>query len=176
MNQYIKRAIHLEGRLTRDLMPVIAAEDNLDEMMLLAKQLSESAHGNIISYSKKIFIPLTMLCRDVCHYCTFAKPPVKGQKAYLSSEQVLEIARAGEKAGCKEALFTLGDKPELRYKVAKQELNSMGYDSTLDYLHDMSKLVLENTSLLPHLNPGVMDLKQIEKLRNVFLQIMALQR
>ena len=108
MNQYIKRAIHLEGRLTRDLMPVIAAEDNLDEMMLLAKQLSESAHGNIISYSKKIFIPLTMLCRDVCHYCTFAKPPVKGEKAYLSSEEVLEIARAGEKAGCKEALFTLG--------------------------------------------------------------------
>ena len=167
MNQHITQAIHLEGRLTRDLIPFIAAEDNLDEMMLLAKQLSESAHGNIISYSKKIFIPLTMLCRDVCHYCTFAKPPTKGQKAYLSSEQVLEIAHAGEKAGCKEALFTLGDKPELRYKVAKQELNSMGYDSTLDYLHDMSKLVLENTSLLPHLNPGVMDLKQIEKLRNV---------
>ena len=94
----------------------------LKSLLDVASGLRDEAHGNVISYSRKVFIPLTQLCRDVCHYCTFAHPPRPGQPAYLTADEVLDIARAGAAAGCKEALFTLGDKPELRYKVAKREL------------------------------------------------------
>ena len=92
------------------------------ELMARAAELRDQGHGRVVSYSPKVFIPLTKLCRDVCHYCTFAQPPRAGQRAYLSIEEVLAIARAGAAAGCHEALFTLGDKPELRYKVARNEL------------------------------------------------------
>jgi FO synthase len=137
------------------------------QLVTAAGRLRDLGHGNLISYSRKVFIPLTHLCRDVCHYCTFAHPPRKGEAPYLSPEQVLEIARKGEAAGCSEALFTLGDKPELRYGAARDALAQMGYASTLDYLEAMAALVLRETSLLPHLNPGLMDAADFARLRKV---------
>ena len=124
-------------------------------------------YGRLISYSRKVFIPLTKLCRDVCHYCTFAERPRAGRPAYLSPEDVLTIARAGAAAGCTEALFTLGDKPELRYSAAREALAARGHATTIDYLREMCALVLEETGLLPHLNPGVMTRDEIAALRKV---------
>src|SRR3546814_726871 len=115
--------------------------------------------------SDLVFIPLTKLCRDVCHYCTFATTPSDVGKAYLSREEVLEIARAGERAGCREALFTLGDRPEARYAAARDALTQSGHDSTLSYLGDMARAVLEETGLLPHLNPGLMGAEDYAALR-----------
>jgi FO synthase len=136
-------------------------------LMGVAATLRDEGHGGLVSYSRKVFIPLTQLCRDVCHYCTFAHPPRPGEPAYLSSDQVLEIARAGARAGCHEALFTLGDKPELRYAAARDALERLGHDSTLSYLAEMAGLVLRETGLLPHLNPGLMTRGDIDRLRAV---------
>jgi FO synthase len=121
----------------------------------------------VVTYSPKVFIPLTKLCRDVCHYCTFARPPRRGERAYLTPDEVLEIAQAGAAAGCREALFTLGDKPERRYRVARQELVALGCDTTIEYLARMCELVLEETGLLPHANPGVMTRDELAALREV---------
>ena len=96
--------------------------------------MRDAARGRLVTYSPKVFIPLTKLCRDVCHYCTFARPPRRGERAYMTIDEVLEVARAGERAGCREALFTLGDKPELRYRAAREELAALGFGSTLEYL------------------------------------------
>ncbi len=145
----------------------LADEHDLQTLLPAAAELRDRGHRNVVSYSKKVFIPLTHLCRDVCHYCTFARPPIPGQRAYMTPEEVLEIARAGAAQGCKEALFTLGDKPELRYKVARRELDEMGYASTIAYLTAMAKLVFEETGLLPHANPGVMTRHEIAALREV---------
>lgn len=145
----------------------LAEETELVPLLEAAATLRDRGHRNVVSYSKKVFIPLTHLCRDVCHYCTFAKPPVPGQRAYMTPDEVLEIARAGAAAGCKEALFTLGDKPELRYKVARRELDEMGYASTIAYLTAMAGLVYRETGLLPHANPGVMTREEIAALREV---------
>jgi FO synthase len=145
----------------------VAREASLDDLLAAATRLRDVGHGEIISYSRKVFIPLTKLCRDVCHYCTFAQPPSKDAPAYLSPEEVLAIARAGEKAGCHEALFTLGDRPELRYPVAREELARRGHATTLSYLKEMCALVLRETSLLPHINPGVMTREEIASLRRV---------
>jgi FO synthase len=123
--------------------------------------------GSLVTFSPKVFIPLTKLCRDVCHYCTFARPPRRGERSYLTPDEVLEIARAGAEAGCHEALFTLGDKPELRYRAAREELASLGYETTVEYLVAMCRLVLEETGLLPHANPGVLDRSQLAALREV---------
>ncbi|HEX2292904.1 MAG TPA: 7,8-didemethyl-8-hydroxy-5-deazariboflavin synthase CofG, partial [Gaiellaceae bacterium] len=123
--------------------------------------------GEVVTYSPKVFVPLTTLCRDVCHYCTFARPPRRGERAYMSEEGVLEVARAGAAAGCREALFTLGDKPELRYRVAREELAELGCETTLEYLARCARLVLEETGLLPHLNPGVMSRADLAALREV---------
>ena len=139
----------------------------LSELMADAGQLRDRGHGRLISYSRKVFIPLTHLCRDVCHYCTFAERPRAGQPAYLSPDQVLAIARAGQAAGCTEALFTLGDKPELRYHVAREALAALGYGTTIEYLTAMCGLVLRETGLLPHANPGVMTREEIAGLRAV---------
>src|SRR5215467_7943199 len=136
-------------------------------LMRIAASLRDEAHGDLVSYSRKVFIPLTQLCRDVCHYCTFAHPPRPGEPVYLGPEQVLKIARAGARAGCHEALFTLGDKPELRYAAARDELTRLGRDTTLSYLAEMAALVLRETGLLPHLNPGVMTRDDIDRLRAV---------
>jgi FO synthase len=122
---------------------------------------------NLVTYSPKVFIPLTKLCRDVCHYCTFAQPPRRGERAYMTGDEVLAVARAGAEAGCHEALFTLGDKPELRYRAAREELAALGCETTLEYLARMCELVLAETGLLPHVNPGVLTREDFELLRPV---------
>jgi FO synthase len=139
----------------------------LDELCAEARRLREERHGVLVTYSPKVFVPLTTLCRDVCHYCTFARPPRRGERAYLTLDEVLEIARAGAAAGCHEALFTLGDKPELRYRVAREELAALGCETTLEYLARAARAVLEETGLLPHLNPGVMSRADLAELRRV---------
>jgi FO synthase len=121
----------------------------------------------VITYSPKVFIPLTKLCRDVCHYCTFAQPPRRGERAYMTADEVLAVARAGAEAGCHEALFTLGDKPELRYRAARDELSALGCATTIEYLARMCELVLAETGLLPHVNPGVMTREELTLLRTV---------
>ena len=140
---------------------------SLDELMASASAKRDEQYGNIISFSRKVFIPLTTLCRDVCHYCTFAKSPQKGCRAYLNSDEVLAIAQAGRDSGCKEVLFTLGDKPEARYRIAREELALLGHETTLSYLSEMAALVFEKTGLLPHLNPGVMSRKEVSELRDI---------
>jgi FO synthase len=132
-----------------------------------ARRLRELGHGRLITYSPKVFIPLTKLCRDVCGYCTFARPPRRGKRAYMTEDEVLAVAHAGAAAGCREALFTLGDKPELRYRVAREELAALGCETTLEYLARCARLVLDETGLLPHLNPGVMPLVDVRGLREV---------
>ena len=148
--------------MTHLVSEILAA--SLDDLMAEARALRRS---HLVTYSPKVFIPLTTLCRDVCGYCTFARPPRRGERAYLPVEEVLEIARAGTAAGCTEALFTLGDKPELRYRVARNELASLGFASTIEYLAHCAGRVLDETGLLPHLNPGVMSRQELELLRPV---------
>ena len=142
-------------------------ESPLPELMASAAALRDAGHGDIVTCSRKVFIPLTELCRDVCHYCTYAKTPRRLKNVYLSPEQVLAIARAGQAAGCHEALFTLGDKPELRYRAAREALATLGFASTLDYLRAMAELVRRETGLLPHLNAGVMSYEEFRSLREV---------
>src|SRR6187551_2632740 len=137
----------------------------LDELLAAARE--QRPGGGLVTYSPKVFIPLTTLCRDVCGYCTFARPPRRGERAFMTEAEVLAIARAGAAAGCTEALFTLGDKPELRYKVARAELAALGCETTLEYLARAAKLVLDETGLLPHLNPGVMSREELVALRPV---------
>ena len=137
----------------------------LDDLLAAARERRRG--DGLVTYSPKVFIPLTTLCRDVCGYCTFARPPRRGERAYMTEAEVLAIARAGAAAGCTEALFTLGDKPELRYKVARAELAELGCETTLEYLGRLAKLVLEETGLLPHLNPGVMRRDDLVALRPV---------
>ncbi|MBS9373294.1 FO synthase [Rhodococcus sp. B50] len=132
--------------------------------------LAEGRPGTV-TYSRKVFVPITRLCRDRCHYCTFVTVPGKlraeGRGMYLEPDEILEIARQGAELGCKEALFTLGDRPEDRWPEAKQWLDERGYDSTLDYVRAMAIRVLEETGLLPHLNPGVMSWAEISRLKPV---------
>ena len=145
----------------------LAAEDDLAPLLACAADLRDRGHPDVVTYSRKVFIPLTHLCRDVCHYCTFARPPRRGEAAFMTPDEVLRVAEAGAAAGCKEALFTLGDKPELRYRAAREGLEALGHESTLSYLAAMAKLVLEETDLLPHLNPGVLGRDDLRKLREV---------
>ncbi len=139
----------------------------LDELCAEARALRDEGHGHLVTYSPKVFIPLTKLCRDVCHYCTFAHPPRRGERAYMTIDEVLAVARAGAAAGCREALFTLGDKPEQRYRVAREELEALGCETTLDYVARAAEAVLGETGLLPHLNPGVMTREDAARLRPV---------
>ncbi|VXB68047.1 bifunctional FO biosynthesis protein CofGH [Aeromicrobium sp. 9AM] len=127
--------------------------------------LESAGRPGIVTYSKKVFIPLTRLCRDRCHYCTFATTPNRLPAPFLSPDEVLDIARKGAAMGCKEALFTLGDRPEDRWDDAKEWLEAAGYDSTLEYVRAMAIRVLEETGLLPHLNPGVMSWKEMSRLK-----------
>src|SRR3954447_20828126 len=139
----------------------------LEDLCAEARALRDEGHGRLVTYSPKVFIPLTKLCRDVCHYCTFARPPRRGERAYLGLEEVLDIARAGAAAACGEALSTLGDKPELRYAAARDELAALGCSTTLEYLRRAAGAVLEETGLLPHLNPGVLTREDARALRSV---------
>ena len=139
----------------------------LEELMAAAAAQRDIGKGDHVTYSRKVFIPLTELCRDVCHYCTYAKTPSRLDQAYLLSEDVLRIAEAGKAAGCREALFTLGDKPELRYRAAREALDKLGCATTLEYVKKMAQLVLDETGLLPHLNPGVLQREDYDELREV---------
>ncbi len=136
-------------------------------LMAQARALRDAGHGRVISYSRKVFIPLTQLCRDVCHYCTFARTPRRIEQAYMPIEEVLELCRQGAALGCQEALFTLGEKPELRYRAAREALAEMGYESTLDYVVAAAEAVLTETGLLPHINAGNMTRDEIARLRQV---------
>ena len=146
-------------------LAALLVDMKLPRMMAEAESLTLAAHGPLVTYSRKVFIPLTKLCRDVCHYCTFATTPAHAGRAYLSRDEVLEIARAGERAGCREALFTLGDRPEARYAAARDALAASGHATTLSYLGAMARAVIEETGLLPHLNPGLMDAADYAALR-----------
>ncbi|WP_030435005.1 bifunctional FO biosynthesis protein CofGH [Actinoplanes subtropicus] len=149
-----------------------AAGERLDDLLAIAggirdAGLREAGRAGVVTYSKKVFIPLTRLCRDRCHYCTFATVPHRLPAAFLEREEVLEIARQGAAQGCKEALFTLGDRPEERWPAARQWLDERGYDSTLDYVRACAIAVLEETGLLPHLNPGVLSWADLQRLKPV---------
>ena len=139
---------------------------DLEALLAAARARRDLAHA-VVSYSPKVFIPLTQLCRDVCRYCTFAHAPRQLKAPYLSVDEAVAIARAGAEAGCHEALFTLGDQPELRYRVAREALAAMGHATTIDYLVEVAGRVHEATGLLPHVNPGVMGRADLERLRAV---------
>ena len=132
-----------------------------------AGRLRDATTGSRITFSKKVFIPLTKLCRDACGYCTFAHPPVPGEAAYMTIDEVLDVARAGQEAGCAEALFTLGDKPERKWTEARAELDAMGHASTIEYLVAACRAVLDETSLIPHANPGALTDEEALALRPV---------
>ena len=120
----------------------------------IACEMRDHSHRNVVTYSKKIFLPLTYLCRDVCHYCTFAKTPRRIENPYLSVDEVLTVCKQGAELGCQEALFTLGEKPELRYKVAREALESLGFKTTIDYVAHVAEKVMVETGVLPHINAG----------------------
>ncbi|MXX77224.1 MAG: 7,8-didemethyl-8-hydroxy-5-deazariboflavin synthase [Holophagales bacterium] len=160
----------LDRRPTPDEARALARVEpgaGLEQLIATAGELRDRGHGDLVSYSRKVFLPLTHLCRDICHYCVFARPPKKGEAAYMPLDNVLSQARLAAEAGCKEALFTLGDKPELRYKAAREGLAELGHDTTLSYLREAAERVLVETGLLPHLNPGLMTAADIELLRPV---------
>lgn len=145
---------------SRDLL-----ELDLAELMARARSIRDRAHGTRVTYSPKVFIPLTMLCRDKCGYCTFAQPPARLESPYLSEHEVLAIAEAGAAAGCHEALFTLGERPELRYPDAAKWLTRHGFESTVDYLAHATRLVVEKSGLLPHANAGALYPEELALLR-----------
>jgi FO synthase len=145
----------------------LAAADLSQSLLEASEELTLEGFATAVTYSRKVFIPLTQLCRDVCHYCTFAKAPRSLPAAYLSIDEAVEIARRGAAQHCKEALFTLGDKPELRYSAARRALDERGVSSTIDYLEQVAKQVFATSGLLPHLNPGVMTREELVRLRAV---------
>ena len=173
MVDQISELLNAAGNRELDDDEIISFSDYTltSRLMQVAAALRDRGHQNTVSYSRKVFIPLTHLCRDVCHYCTFAQVPRKLKAPYLAPEEVLKIAQDGAEAGCKEALFTLGDKPELRYKAAREGLKELGQDSTLSYLKDMAELVFDETGLFPHLNPGLMTYDELMELRKVSLSM-----
>ena len=158
-----------DRRLSREEavgLKAVRGED-FNRLMSLAAQRRDRNWGRAITYSRKVFIPLTNLCRDTCGYCTFAQPPSSRSARIMTPEEILAIARAGQRAGCKEALFSLGEKPELRYPEAREALAALGYTRLIDYLHDMCELVLRDTGLVPHANPGTLSVEEISLLRPV---------
>jgi FO synthase len=158
--------------VTESAVLLHAKGDSFDELLATAGRvrdahLAAEGRAGLVTYSRKVFIPLTRLCRDRCHYCTFVTVPGKVPAAYLERGEVLDIARQGAAAGCKEALFTLGDRPEDRWPAAREWLDARGYSSTVDYLRSVAIAVLEETGLLPHLNPGVLSWEELTRLRPV---------
>ncbi len=152
--------------ISREAALQLAARSPLQELLSAATQLRAQGKGNIITYSKKVFIPLTTLCRDYCSYCTFRKDPGQPGAHFMTPGEVLALAERARQAGCKEALFSLGDQPERIFPEAREFLRSQGHSRTLDYLAAMCELVLEKTGLLPHANPGVMDRAALTRLKD----------
>ena len=152
--------------LTREDALQLAAQAPLAKLLIAAADLRAQGKGSIITFSKKVFIPLTTLCRDYCSYCTFRKNPGQPGAHFMTPEEVLALAERGRRAGCKEALFSLGDQPEKIFPEAREFLRAQGYSRTLDYLAAMCELVLEKTGLLPHANPGVMDRAALVRLKD----------
>ena len=139
----------------------------LEELARQAFARARDAHGYIVTYSPKVFIPLTKLCRDRCGYCTFAQAPAHVESPYMGLDEVMAVAQAGREAGCTEALFTLGERPELRYDEAARWLAARGYQSTVDYVANAAQMVLESTGLLPHANAGALYRNELAQLRTV---------
>ncbi|MFI5839905.1 bifunctional FO biosynthesis protein CofGH [Catenuloplanes sp. NPDC051500] len=173
MRRALRRAAEGKALDADEATTLLAARgETLDELLTIAggirdAGLREAGRPGVVTFSKKVFIPLTRLCRDRCHYCTFATVPHKLAAPFLDRDEVLAIAREGAAQGCKEALFTLGDAPEDRWDAARQWLDERGYDSTLDYVRACAVAVLEETGLLPHLNPGVMSWADLTRLKPV---------
>ena len=159
--------IRTDVRPPRDAALDLVRAPELPELMRRAAALRDTGFGNVVSYSRKVFIPLTQLCRDVCHYCTFAQPPKPGERVYLTPDEVVDIARRGAETGCREALFTLGDRPERRYPQARAELAELGHSTTISYLLAAARAVFDATGLLPHANPGVVTRAELLALREV---------
>jgi FO synthase len=153
------------GSLSDDQCLRLLEIDDLGALMAVAAELRDQGHGSLMSYSRKVFIPLTHLCRDVCHYCTFAEAPSRRAAPYMTIEQVLKVARDGAALGCTEALFTLGEKPELRYRAAREWLDENGYRDTVEYLAAAAEAVWRETGIYPHLNPGTLKKDELARLR-----------
>jgi 7,8-didemethyl-8-hydroxy-5-deazariboflavin synthase CofG subunit len=160
--------------ISREQAHLLAEQANINALLQAATELRLKSKGRTVTYSKKVFIPLTHLCRDYCGYCTFRSDPEAGVPPYMTPGEVLEVANAGRRAGCKEALFSLGDQPEAIFPEAKAFLRKQGFERTLEYLAAMTQLVLDETGLLPHSNPGVMGAEDLERLResNVSMGLM----
>jgi 7,8-didemethyl-8-hydroxy-5-deazariboflavin synthase CofG subunit len=152
--------------VTREEALHLAALSPLADLLSAATEIRARGKGTVITFSKKVFIPLTTLCRDYCSYCTFRKDPGQPGAHFMTPEEVLALAERGRQAGCKEALFSLGDQPERIFPVASEFLSKHGFTRTLDYLAAMCELVLEKTGLLPHANPGVMDRTALMRLKD----------
>jgi len=159
------------GALSREDALSLMEEAPLEPLLQAAASVRDRFKGRSVSYSRKVFIPLTHLCRDYCGYCTFRSDPRPGVPAYLTPDEVLAIAEAGRRAGCKEALFSLGDQPEKIFPEAKRFLNQLGFERTLEYLAAMCELVLEKTGLLPHSNPGLMGPDDLRRLRETNVSV-----
>ncbi len=142
-------------------------EHSLQDLCAEARSMRGRSKGQIVSFSPKVFIPLTRLCQDFCSYCVFRQSPQQAESLYISPEEILEVARAGQEAGCREALFVLGERPEQRYPQARKWLEDHGFESTIHYLRAMCELVLDETSLYPHSNPGTMTECELQTLKEV---------
>jgi FO synthase len=164
--------VGLEGcGVTRDDAFSLINEAPLPALLDAAAAVRDRFKGRSVSYSRKVFIPLTHLCRDYCGYCTFRSDPRAGVQPYMTPDDVLAVAEAGRRTGCKEALFSLGDQPERVFPEARQFLKALGFDRTLEYLAAMCELVLEKTGLLPHSNPGLMGLDDLRRLRETNVSV-----
>ena len=157
----------MENRLSESAALELADRTDTSELVAAAGNIRDLGHGHVVTYSRKVFIPLTKLCRDVCHYCTFATTPRNLAQPFMSVDEVLELCSRGARDGCQEALFTLGEKPELRYRVAREALSALGVNTTLEYVRLVAEQVLQKTGLLPHINAGCMTAEEIEMLRPV---------
>ncbi len=159
----------LQAPLTREAACgwIRASDEELPELLAAAREARDHFKLGVITYSRKVFIPLTNLCRDYCGYCTFRRDPGQPGAHTMTPDEVLAVARAGEKLGCTEALFSLGDKPELIFPEMRETLRKLGFRSTLHYLEAMCELILRDTSLLPHPNPGLMSAEWVSRLATV---------
>ncbi|MCP8315476.1 MAG: 7,8-didemethyl-8-hydroxy-5-deazariboflavin synthase CofG [archaeon] len=166
----IREALYksLDGReIKREDAYRLIRSNNLQALMSVASMIRDDSKGKCITYSRKIFIPLTNICRNRCGYCSFRKEPDDNDAEIMKPSKVLSFAKAGNKAHCTEALFTLGEKPEQKYPEVNEELKRLGYNSTLEYLRDMCEMVINKTGLLPHSNPGVMTKSELAYLKEV---------